>query len=44
MERFDIGDWVYASDWCYGFITKIEDGFAVVEYETDRGGGNCSFG
>ena len=34
---------MYASDWCYGFITKIEDGFAVVEYETDRGGGNCSF-
>ena len=43
MKKFNAGDWVYASDWCYGFITKIEDGFAVVEYETDRGGGNCSF-
>ena len=43
MKKFNVGDWVYASDWCYGFITKIEDGFAVVEYETDRGGGNCSF-
>ena len=43
MEKFDIGDWVYGSDWCYGVITDIEDGFAVVEYETDRGGGNCSF-
>ena len=43
MDKFNIGDWVYGSDWCYGFITKIEDGFAVVEYETDCGGGNCSF-
>ena len=43
MEKFNIGDWVYASDWCYGVITDIEDDFAVVEYETDRGGGNCSF-
>ena len=43
MEKFNIGDWVYGSDWCYGIITDIEDDFAVVEYETDRGGGNCSF-
>ena len=43
MERFNVGDWVYASDWCYGCITKIEDGFAVVEFDTDSGGGNCSF-
>ena len=43
MEKFNVGDWVYASDWCYGFITKIEDGFAVVEYDTLSGGGNCSF-
>lgn len=43
MEKFNVGDWVYASDWCYGFITKIEDGFAVVEYDTCSGGGNCSF-
>ena len=43
MEKFNIGDWVYGSDWCYGIITDIEDNFAVVEYEADRGGGNCSF-
>lgn len=43
MERFNVGDWVYASDWCYGCITKIEDGFAVVEFDTDSGGGNCKF-
>lgn len=43
MEKFNVGDWVYASDWCYGCITEIEDGFAVVEFDTDCGGGNCSF-
>lgn len=43
MDKFNIGDWVYGSDWCYGVITEIEDYFAVVEYETDCGGGNCSF-
>ena len=34
MEKFNVGDWVYASDWCYGCITEIEDGFAVVEFGT----------
>ena len=34
---------MYASDWCYGCITEIEDGFALVEFDTDCGGGNCSF-
>ena len=43
MEKFNVGDWVYASDWCYGCITEIKDDFAVVEYETCSGGGNCSF-
>ena len=47
MEKFNVGDWVYGSDWCYGIITDIitdiRGDFAVVEYETDRGGGNCSF-
>ena len=43
MKKFNVGDWVYASDWCYGCITEIEDGFAVVEFDTDFGGGNCSF-
>lgn len=43
MTKFNVGDWVYASDWCYGYITKIEDGFAVVEYDTGSGEGSCSF-
>ena len=43
MEKFYVGDWVYASDWCYGCITEIEDGSAVVEFDTDCGGGSCSF-
>ena len=43
MEKFNVGDWVYGSDWCYGVITDIKDDFAVVEYETCSGGGNCSF-
>ena len=43
MTKFNVGDWVYASGWCYGYITKIEDGFAVVEYDTGSGGGSCSF-
>ena len=44
MDRnFKVGDWVYASDWCYGQIFKIEDDIAVVEYDTGCGGGNCSF-
>ena len=34
---------MYASDWCYGCIIEIEDGSAVVEFDTDSGGGNCSF-
>ena len=43
MEKFNVGDWVYASDWCYGCITEIEDGFAVVEFDTGYIGGNCKF-
>lgn len=42
---FLIGDWVYASDWCYGQIVDFNDEFdcAVVEFETDRGGGTALF-
>lgn len=43
MTKFEVGDWVFASDWCYGQIVKIVDDIAVVEYDTDGGGGNCSF-
>lgn len=43
MDEFEVGDWVYASDWCYGVIVSIEDDIAVVEFETFGGGGTWSF-
>lgn len=43
MNEFNIGDTVYASDWCYGTIIDIDRDLAVVEFETERGGGNCVF-
>ena len=41
--NFEVGDMVYASDWCYGEIIRIEDGIADVEFETAGGGGTLSF-
>lgn len=43
MSNFQIGDWVYADDWCYGQITDIYSGWAHVEFNTGSGGGNFSF-
>lgn len=45
MERnFKVGDWVYASDWCYGQIVEIdEDNLAHVEFDTGTGGGCMPF-
>lgn len=40
---FKVGDMVYASDWCYGEIIRIEDNIADVEFETAGGGGTASF-
>ena len=34
---------MYASDWCYGCITEIEDGFAAVEFDDGYIGGSCKF-
>ena len=43
MNRFCIGDWVYASDWCFGQIVRInKDNTADVEFETC--GGTACFG
>lgn len=39
MDKFRVGDKVYASDWCYGKIVEIEGDTAYVEFETERGGG-----
>lgn len=41
---FKVGDYVYASDWCYGVIVEIENDVAHVEFETDCGGGCLPFG
>lgn len=43
MNEFSIGDYVYASDWCYGQIVDITDTEAMVEFETAGGGGCFSF-
>lgn len=40
---FKVGDYVYASDWCYGVIVRIEDNIADVEFDTAGGGGTLPF-
>ena len=44
-DSFEIGDWVYAGDWCYGQIVDIdfEKGEALVEFDTGTGGGSLWF-
>ena len=44
-ETFEVGDWVYAGDWCYGQIVDIdfEKGEALVEFDTGSGGGSLWF-
>lgn len=41
--EFKVGDYVYASDWCYGVIVRIEDNIVDVEFETAGGGGTLPF-
>lgn len=45
MNDFQVGDMVYASDWCYGEIVEIdqEHKIAYVEFETCNGGGCLPF-
>ena len=43
MKKFEIGDWVYASNWCYGQIVDIGDDYANVEFSSERGGGCLPF-
>ena len=40
---FKVGDYVYASDWCYEKIIRIEDNIADVEFEIAGGGGTLPF-
>ena len=43
MQKFEIGDWVYAGDWCYGQIAELKDDYAYVEFDTGSGGGCLPF-
>lgn len=43
MSNFEIGDWVYAHDWCYGQVTDLTNVEATVEFETTGGGGSYTF-
>ena len=40
---FKVGDYVYAGDWCYGKIIRIEDNIADVEFEIAGGCGTLPF-
>ena len=40
---FEVGDYVYASDWCYGRIIDLDYDGAFIEFETTGGGGSCYF-
>lgn len=44
-EIFEIGDWVYAGDWCYGQIVDLdfENREALAEFDTGSGGGSFWF-
>lgn len=44
-EIFEVGDWVYAGDWCYGQIVDLdfENRKALVEFDTGSGGGSFWF-
>ena len=44
-DSFEIGDQVYAGDWCYGQIIDIsfENKEALVEFDTGTGGGSLWF-
>lgn len=42
-DKFEVGDMVYASDWCYGEIVRINGYTADVEFETTNGGGTACF-
>lgn len=44
-DSFEVGDQVYAGDWCYGQIVDIdfEKGEALVEFDTGSGGGSLWF-
>ena len=42
-NKFEVGDYVYAGDFVFGYITDIEGDTACVEYDTGNGGGSLLF-
>lgn len=40
---YEIGDYVYACDWCYGQIVDMDEYGALVEFDTGTGGGSLWF-
>lgn len=40
---YEIGDYVYAADWCYGKIVDLDEKGAWVEFDTGTGGGTLYF-
>lgn len=42
-NKFEIGDYVFAEDWCYGRIVYIDENYAEVDFDTMRGGGSLTF-
>ena len=42
-NKFHIGDYVFASDWCYGEIIDIAGDIAVVQFDTGFGDSTASF-
>lgn len=43
IQKFNIGDYVYAEDWCYGKIVYLTDKYAEIDFDTMRGGGSLTF-
>ena len=43
MYGFELGDYVYGEDWCFGQIVKLEEDGVWVEFDTERGGGTWVF-
>lgn len=43
MFEFEVGDWVYGCDWCYGQIVEIDGPVYYVEFEESNGGGRLGF-
>lgn len=43
MDKFSVGNYVYADDFCYGKIVEIEGEVAYVEFDTGNGGGCLPF-